>query len=419
MMSESRAHPRVSFCQPVEVYAQGRAPVRGLTTNLSLGGVGIQTSQPLASGHRVSLRFHSEQGPVAIEEGTVVWHKPFEPINVDGQLPGMGIQFSRTAFSTVAQVRALVAERIAEPLEAPLLPVDEDDEVLSGSSDLPAPPRHVFEARTDPAWRPPATAAADFVRSVQESPPTLLPTGIPTELPRAAAGRRRDWAWVAVLGLVVVAYVGLALAAGWRISRAEGRVKALERRQALLEARLGARAVGPDASAAEAQLEAPLDQAAPEARPQASGPSKPAVTAHGAPTSSALAVPVETVLEAPQSAPGSPEGRAPARTSMPALRPASDGWFIETEARIRYTYFTLDHPARLVVDLWGLEGVDPRQALSAPAPFARGVRAAQHPAFLRLVFDLMESRAPKVVRETDKRLKVVFEDHASAPEATP
>src|SRR3990167_6187785 len=110
-MPEQRVHPRITCCEPVEVSGQGFVPFTALVTDLSLGGARIQTRQPLPKGRELSIRLSGASMALTIESGIVVWRKPFEPINVDGVLPGMGVAFKRVSEESQGQIRGLLDSR--------------------------------------------------------------------------------------------------------------------------------------------------------------------------------------------------------------------------------------------------------------------------------------------------------------------
>ncbi len=65
------------------------------TTNISKGGIFIETTEPLPVGTKVEMRFQPPGTAEVIEVvGKVVWVNPYRPDSDDNPNPGMGIQFS-------------------------------------------------------------------------------------------------------------------------------------------------------------------------------------------------------------------------------------------------------------------------------------------------------------------------------------
>jgi type IV pilus assembly protein PilQ len=69
-----------------------------------------------------------------------------------------------------------------------------------------------------------------------------------------------------------------------------------------------------------------------------------------------------------------------------------------------YNSFKLDSPARLVLDVWGVESRYPKKTINMKNPFVKAVRIGQHPDKLRLVFDSSKPELPsyQINRMDDK-----------------
>jgi uncharacterized protein (TIGR02266 family) len=92
--TESRHAERARYFAEVDVLRNGTPkPLRLWGENLSEGGIFLQTSQPWSVGERLALRIPVEDERVVIRQAEVAWVRPFEPINVDGRLPGIGVRF--------------------------------------------------------------------------------------------------------------------------------------------------------------------------------------------------------------------------------------------------------------------------------------------------------------------------------------
>ena len=72
-----------------------------------------------------------------------------------------------------------------------------------------------------------------------------------------------------------------------------------------------------------------------------------------------------------------------------------------------YNAFKLDAPARLVLDIWGVETRYPQKSIKPKSPFIRLVRIGQHPDKLRLVFDSVKPQlAPYQINPIENKLIV-------------
>jgi len=72
-----------------------------------------------------------------------------------------------------------------------------------------------------------------------------------------------------------------------------------------------------------------------------------------------------------------------------------------------YNAFKLDAPARLVLDVWGVDTRYPQKSLKPKNPFIKLVRIGQHPDKLRLVFDSLKPQlAPYQINSIENRLIV-------------
>jgi len=72
-----------------------------------------------------------------------------------------------------------------------------------------------------------------------------------------------------------------------------------------------------------------------------------------------------------------------------------------------YDSFKLDYPARLVLDIWGVESRYPKKSIKMKSPFVKAVRIGQHPDKLRLVFDSSKPELPSYqINRMDEKLIV-------------
>jgi uncharacterized protein (TIGR02266 family) len=88
--------PRKLICIPIFFSQEGKNLFKvDYSTDLSEGGVLIQTESPLPVGTRVDIKFRLPGGIKLIEtKGEVVWSHPTIPNGADLNLvPGMGVKF--------------------------------------------------------------------------------------------------------------------------------------------------------------------------------------------------------------------------------------------------------------------------------------------------------------------------------------
>jgi len=89
-----RAHERVPVCCAADIFHTGaNEPEHGFVTDLSEGGAFVQTKRPMRRGDRMFLRVALDTEEVTGVATEVTWVKKFEPISVDGKLPGVGVRF--------------------------------------------------------------------------------------------------------------------------------------------------------------------------------------------------------------------------------------------------------------------------------------------------------------------------------------
>jgi len=109
--SSQRTSPRKLICIPVLFAKQGtKTYLLDYSTDLSNGGVLIQTTSPLPVGTRVDLKFRLPNALKLIEvSGEVVWSLPYIPGQSDLNLiPGMGVKFSKLDESSKIYIESFV-----------------------------------------------------------------------------------------------------------------------------------------------------------------------------------------------------------------------------------------------------------------------------------------------------------------------
>ena len=131
--------PRVPFARRVWLHSKNK-PLPTYGVNISESGIFLQTSDPPMVGEEIELNFSIEEHSNIVAIAKVIWVKPFELINVDGRLPGLGAQFTSLDDEAVRQIRAYVTQqepRIklvkqenvtqVRPLEKPARPVANEE----------------------------------------------------------------------------------------------------------------------------------------------------------------------------------------------------------------------------------------------------------------------------------------------------
>ena len=103
-MGERRRWPRAQLVADIE-YAAHSPPMRRPITDISHGGVFVDTTTPLPEGLPVRLRFAlpGQAEPMEID-AAVVWTQPHV---------GMGLRFTRLAPRDKAAIDQFVAARLA------------------------------------------------------------------------------------------------------------------------------------------------------------------------------------------------------------------------------------------------------------------------------------------------------------------
>jgi len=94
--ADKRRHRRVDYFRPVKVVVpEDSTAIDVFSSNLSRGGIFLRANQPLPEGQKVTLDIETDKGQVKVDEGEVKWSKEFEPIDLDGRPPGMGVEFTK------------------------------------------------------------------------------------------------------------------------------------------------------------------------------------------------------------------------------------------------------------------------------------------------------------------------------------
>ncbi len=114
-MPNARLSERAPYFAEVDVVAAGLpAPRRLWGSDVSETGIFLQTTQPFRVGDRVSLRFDVDTHEVHVRAAEVMWVRPFEPVSVDGNMPGVGLKFVALDPPARAALRRFVQPQLAD-----------------------------------------------------------------------------------------------------------------------------------------------------------------------------------------------------------------------------------------------------------------------------------------------------------------
>lgn len=111
----ARQTDRAPFFTEIDVLSAGAlVPRRLWGADVSEAGMFLQTTHPFRVGDRVALRFDVDDHEVHVRAAEVMWVRPFEPISVDGRVPGIGLRFVTLDPPARAALRRLVRTAAGE-----------------------------------------------------------------------------------------------------------------------------------------------------------------------------------------------------------------------------------------------------------------------------------------------------------------
>ncbi|MBW1809521.1 MAG: PilZ domain-containing protein [Deltaproteobacteria bacterium] len=343
-MIVARNHPRVDFFSPVKVLLPDKnVSVDTFACNISQGGVFLRSSRPLPAGTRVALKFDTQQGPVEVTDGEVIWAKKFEPINVDGTVPGMGIQFKYVPASSKLLIGSLVTHNLQSDQPEPVadiknIPCQTDDSVS--------------QLRIQPA-RPNEDLSPSIIKYRRQNRVLMFTT--------------------AVLGVGVITWMILST---------------------LLQ------------PGSKPPTDRPAVQTEPKHEPRLAQAGPPVAARTEEAILPKLPTPTETKLAGKSNSPTSG-----LNIDLPTFLETADGWqmLLRIDPTARFKYFSLDDPARLVVDLIDCKFVGSRNFIKSPTPFIRALRIGRRDGYVRLVLDFGTGERPvHSLKKTAEGLKIHF-----------
>lgn len=150
-MHTARLSPRTPFLGRVDIVPHtGSERLSVWGQDVSETGMFLQTTQPFSVGDSVSVRFECDGLSVHVRAATVVWVRRFEPVNVDGRSPGIGIRFVSIDPPARAALRRLTAT------------------TKQAANDTPVP-AHVTSSPPSTVLPPPALTLPPLSRSIIEA----------------------------------------------------------------------------------------------------------------------------------------------------------------------------------------------------------------------------------------------------------
>ncbi len=115
-VTEKRASPRVPVRLRVNIFCRNRELQSSQAiTNISLGGVYVELSEPIPFGSEIDMIFELPDGIFECA-GTVVRVE-------SGERPGIGVRLTRVEISDLRRMRAYIDQRL--PSVAPANPVSD------------------------------------------------------------------------------------------------------------------------------------------------------------------------------------------------------------------------------------------------------------------------------------------------------
>ena len=411
-----RVHSRVDFFSQVKVIVpDDDTSIDVFASNVSKGGIFLRSNQPLPQGKKVALDFETEKGPVRVEEGEVRWSQKFEPISIDGNAPGMGVEFQQMEPESLHNIEAFIDEALANegldsqagvppavklepphsgPPVAPIPDVPNDPlptQSLDGAAplDLPSKPTPLVrksdfsetaETELDLSKPPPRTDGLgqtpleklSIPLNLDQQPPQVgtIEEGEMAVLSKPPPPRTKMLLFV---GFVILVAVGTFLTLMW---------------------------LNPfvDQDKGPAKKPAPID------KPDPAPIDKPDPAPIDKPDPAPIDKPDPAPIDKPPIAPGPP------RVSQPVFTQDAQGWRMElaVSKATHFKHFTLKNPPRLAVDVLNASWISEAK-MEPPVSFVNQIRFGKQPKAARLVLDFTGQKVPKLKIERGKdRLIIRF-----------
>lgn len=192
-MHNARLTERTSFLGQVDVvpHASNRI-LRVWAQDVSETGMFLQTTQPFTVGETVSLRFDVETNEVHVRAAEVMWVRKFEPIAVDGKLPGVGLRFVSVDPPARAALRRLMPKEASDTIvdAAPTLNAQNTQNALPAPKiTLPPLTASIIARATGGRGRHPQAGVSQI--GISLAPFSLLPViSLPPDDPQLSSEAR-------------------------------------------------------------------------------------------------------------------------------------------------------------------------------------------------------------------------------------
>jgi len=381
-----RVHPRVDFFSKVKITVpDDSTAIDVFAGNVSTGGMFLRSNRPLDRGRKVGLEFDLNDVPVKVDEGEVVWNKPFEPISIDGSPSGMGVEFKSLSGDSRQQIESFISEALGDehkqdkkeqPASRAMMKLDIAPPAASAGSD-----RQVPTAAPDPA---------------QSAPPSMEEEKQMAQLSQPPPPRKRAFLFVGFVLLVAVVTFFVLLMIGpfdGTASKPPAQVAVTGRDAGTKDAGMQKAAAGDDKKEVKV---APFKPAPEPEKAQPTTPKKETTKAQ----------PLKPKKE-PVTA-----GAGAVSVELPVFSESAKGlrMMLHTGVPVEEKHFTLKDPPRLAIDLQGVGFRGRTHSIDSPAPFISRVRVGQREGFTRFVLDFTGKKVPgfKLIKGNEG-ITVIFE----------
>ena len=430
---EKRVHQRIDFFSKVKVVVPDEdTAVDVFAGNVSRGGMFLRSNRPLDRGKRVGLEFDIGEYPIKVEEGEVVWNKPFEPISIDGAPSGMGVQFRSMSDDARQRIESFIDDALEknpapESSEIPVskpAPRDAPPSVKRLSSS-PAPTAPEAETRV-PASQParmklgiPASGEAgenpqaDRQKQAQHPREPALPDsqagGQMAQFSTPPPAKSRVLLFGGFVVLVAVA-VFFTLLLVMPLDEAKNEKEKPAPAASDIKEQ-GSEKTGKSGGEKTEPEEGKQGDAVPAKQPKKDEVEKPAEDSAGAEEHTGPAA--DKVDEEANRQEKPAESTTIPTVGRPDFQQTPKGWkmVIESSKPLEVKHFTLKDPPRLALDLQDAEYTGDQRTLQAPAPFVARVRIGKQEGFIRFVLDFEGQKVPThKVSPGDNKIVVLFKD---------
>jgi uncharacterized protein (TIGR02266 family) len=396
-----RAHVRVDFFNKVHVQSiENGTALDVFAGNVSMGGMFLRCNQPLPEGKTVKLAFETKDGQVNIDEGRIIWTKKFEPIDLDGNPPGMGIQFIKMSAESQKIIKAFIEDTLANdhgshgtlttspPPAADISPATQPVDSTLALDEISAPPLMEIS-------EPPAEKAILSKLDIIKDKPAISPEPVLPK-PRSIVEDRSE---MYMFSTPPSPKKRLFVFGGFVLLVASATFF-------LLLIFKPPKATKPDTKAT---ASAPKTISQPAVTPEPKPEPKPEVKPEPKPE------PKPEVKPEPKPEPTPEPKPEPVKTSksigFPEVVQTASGWqmIFEAGSPLKIKHFTLKAPPRLVVDFYGATFTEKSTVKQSSLPFVSKIRVGKKEELIRFVLDFSGSRIPKFqTSKTKNSISITF-----------